>query len=174
MERPGIDEIVDGEAGVRVIFHVLRDWQIDGPAAEREARAKAAACLAYLRSDEFRAAHGGKPGMLVLKSTFAPPPAIVEELALVGAEVKVGAIHRDGNVTCALCRQGGFTDAQGAITDDGWACLRCFDRWKSRREEDYHARFKRGHDRVYRIIGLTVAVAVVAFVLWRLYCLIAG
>lgn len=137
-ELPELEETVQTEQAVHLIFRVTRDWDTQREQAVAEVERKIAALTEYAGSPAFAARHGARLGVLRLRTPRQPPSIVTTVLGERGVEVDAPDAEgqRAGpGQTCASCGRQGLSEAQASMTDAGWACPSCFRAWTRLREK---------------------------------------
>jgi len=128
---PDIEEIVETDVGVHLVFRVALDWETEREQAVAEMERKVAALQDYGASPAYRERYGQRPAVLRMR-TPRPPPSVVEVVmneAGVEVEVMVRPVP-EKEVSCAICGRQGLEEENVLMTSQGWACPSCFRAWR--------------------------------------------
>lgn len=84
---PHIDKVRDTGSAVELIISQPVDWDAD-PFLLKQIRERIASYKAYIDSPAWNQAYPGKKGLIVVESLHAPPPEVLQRLAIDGADVR--------------------------------------------------------------------------------------
>lgn len=128
---PDIEETVETDVGVHLVFRVALDWETEREQAVAQMERKVAALQKYAASPAYRERFGQRPGVLRMR-TPRPPPSIVD-VVMTEAGVEVEVMVRpvpEKEVRCAICGRQGLEEQKVLMTSHGWACPSCFRAWR--------------------------------------------
>lgn len=162
--KSDLEELIETESAVHVVFRVDRPWDGDRRQAVAEAEAKIARLKEHMASRAFREAHGGKTGVLRMR-TSTQPPAIVTQL-MAERRVEVEAMDQpraQPGERCVLCGREGLWEDQVSMVGQGWACTSCFHAWGLQQDARLprFVRLPLGRLRSGKVIAAVVAVLLV-------------
>jgi hypothetical protein len=128
---PDIEETVETDVGVHLVFRVALDWETEREQAVAQMERKVAALQEYAASPAYRERFGQRPAVLRMR-TPRPPPSVVE-VVMTEAGVEVEVMVRplpEKEVRCAICGRQGLEEQKVLMTSHGWACPSCFRAWQ--------------------------------------------
>lgn len=128
---PDIEETVETDVGIHLVFRVALDWETEREQAVAQMERKVAALQEYAASPAYRERFGPRPAVLRMR-TPRPPPSVVEVVmneAGVEVEVMVRPVP-EKEIRCAICGRHGLEEQKVLMTNHGWACPSCFRAWR--------------------------------------------